>query len=334
MINRIIALPLNRLLNFASKSLMNSKVDKFEETRIEEFNKLGLKYQKLVSKIKKMNSKLELKVKKRTSELEESNDELQFTIENLKNTQDKLIEAEKMASLGGLVAGVAHEINTPIGIGITGITHLLRLTDDLKKLLSDDNLSKKEFDEYLSMSEEISKLINSNLNRTAQLVKSFKQVAVDQTNEEKREFNVKDYIDEILFSINSLTKKAKINIDVKCDDKIKINSYPGAVSQIITNMIINSIRHGFKEKENGKISIDITKSDDGIMLKYKDNGQGILEENLNKIFDPFFTTNREEGGTGLGLNIIYNIITNTLKGTIKCISKRGHGVEFIIIFKV
>ena len=252
----------------------------------------------------------------------------------MKNTQDKLVEAEKMASLGGLVAGVAHEINTPVGIGLTGITHLLQLTDDLKKVYSNDNLSKEELEEYLNVSEEISRLINSNLNRTAQLVKSFKQVAVDQTNEEKRKFNMKEYVSEILFSINSITKKAKIKIQVSCDDKININSYPGAVSQIITNLIINSIRHGFKEKENGEVIIDISKNENEIKFIFKDNGQGILEENINKIFDPFFTTNRNEGGTGLGLNIIYNIVTNTLNGSIKCISKRGHGVEFIIIFRV
>jgi len=333
MITRIIELPLNKLLTFASSSFKHKKTEKFEETRIEEFNHLGIKFEKLISKIKKMNNKLELKVRQRTAELEESNDELQFSIENLKNTQDRLIEVEKMASLGGLVAGVAHEINTPVGIGLTGITHFLRITEDVKELYENENLSKEELDEYLNTSEELAKLINTNLSRTANLVKSFKQVAVDQTSEEKREFDIKAYINEVLFSLNNITRQTNINIEVK-GNNILINSYPGAISQIITNLIINSIKHGFKEKEAGHIILEVSQDDDEIEFIYKDNGKGIRSENIDKIFEPFFTTNRESGGTGLGLNIVYNIVTTGLGGTIKCISEKGKGVEFVIVFRI
>jgi len=334
MIKKIIELPLNKLLNFASKSSKNQNVNKFEETRIEEFNNLGLKFERLILKIKRMNSKLEIKVSKRTSELEESNDELQFTIENLKNTQEKLIEAEKMASLGGLVAGVAHEINTPVGIGLTGITHFLHITEEINNLYNDDNLSQEELEEYLKTSAELARLINTNLDRTAHLIKSFKQVAVDQTSEEKRKFKLRHYIEEVLFSLNNVTKQTKLEIEVICEENIEINSYPGSISQILTNLIMNSIRHGFKSNEKGNINICVTQNNSEITFIYKDNGQGILSNNLDKIFDPFFTTNREKGGTGLGLNIIYNIITNSLGGSITCNSERGEGVEFVIIFKV
>jgi len=334
MIKKIIEIPLNNLLTFATLSTTQQKVDKFEETRIEEFNHLGLKFGKLISKIKKMNKKLEIKVKQRTAELEESNDELQFSIENLKNTQDRLIEAEKMASLGGLVAGVAHEINTPVGIGLTGITHFLRITEDVKKLYNDDYLSKEELEEYLNTSEELAQLINTNLSRTANLVKSFKQVAVDQTSEEKRKFDIKGYVNEVLFSINNVTKHTNIDIEVQCKDNIIINSYPGAISQIVTNLIINSIKHAFKEKEVGHIVLDISQDENDIQFIYKDNGKGIKEENIDRIFEPFFTTNRESGGTGLGLNIVYNIVTNGLGGTIKCISEKGKGVEFVMVFRI
>jgi len=334
MIKKIIELPLNKLVTFASKSIKPHKTNKFSETRIEEFNELGLTYEKLITKIKKMNNKLEDKVKQRTAELEESNDELQFAIENLKNTQDRLVEAEKMASLGGLVAGVAHEINTPVGIGLTGITHFLRITEDIKKLYTEDYLSKEELEEYLNTSEDLAKLINTNLSRTANLVKSFKQVAVDQTSEEKRVFGIKAYINEVLFSINNITKQTNLQIDVHCNDDITVNSYPGAIAQIITNFIINSIKHGFNDKEEGLITIEVDKTEDEISFVYKDNGKGIKEENMDKVFEPFFTTNRESGGTGLGLNIVYNIVTNSLSGRIKCNSEYGHGVEFVIIFRV
>ena len=132
-------------------------------------------------------------------------------------------------------------------------------------------------------------------------------------------------------SISNITKKTNININVDCDTGVKIKSYPGAFSQIISNLVINSVRHGFKEKEKGKINISIVLESNSIKLIYKDNGKGIPKENINKIFEPFFTTNREHGGTGLGLNIIYNIVTSKLKGTINCHSEENKGIEFVVI---
>jgi len=334
MIKGIIEIPLNRLMIFASKSLENKHINHFEETRIMEFNKLGYRFEKLIKEVKKVNSGLELKIKERTSELEESNDELHFTIENLKNTQNKLVEVEKMASLGNLVAGIAHEVNTPVGIGVTGITHILEITKKIEQSFKNDDLTEDELKNYLESTHNLAMIINTNLDRTAQLVKSFKQVAVDQTSEEKRVFNLKEYINSILFSIDNIIKQTNLKIEIICDDNVNINSYPGALSQIITNLIINSSIHGFKEKEKGDILIEFTQKDNEILFVYKDNGQGIEEKNLEKIFDPFFTTNREKGGTGLGLHIIYNIITHTLKGNIQCVSKKGDGVKFSMKFSV
>lgn len=270
---------------------------------------------------------------KRNFELEKANEELEVSISHLKLTQEQLIESEKMASLGALVAGVAHEINTPIGIGLTGITHFVEISKKLRQLYDNDKMSEDDFEEYLKTSQELAGLINTNLQRAANLVKSFKQVAVDQTSEEKRKFDLKDYINEILSSIYSITKKTKLNIIVSCDNDIKINSYPGALSQIITNLIMNSIIHAYENGEKGTLNINVTKKDDKIELIYKDDGKGIPIENLSKIFDPFFTTNRENGGSGLGLNIIYNIVTTKLNGRIKC-KNNLKGVEFIITFKV
>lgn len=284
------------------------------------------------NKLNDLNIHLEEKVQIRTQELEESNNELEYTVTNLKDTQKMLVESEKMASLGGLVAGVAHEINTPVGIGLTGITHFLDITEKIKYEYEHQNIDEEEFKEYLRTSEELALLINTNLVKTAELIKSFKQVAVDQTSEEKREFNIKEYIESTLLSINNIVKKANVTIKVQCEENLKIDSYPGDFSQIITNLVINSIRHAYTQKEKGNISIEVLKDNDILKLIYKDDGNGIPQQNLEKIFEPFFTTNREEGGTGLGLNIIYNIITSKLNGKILCNSKENQGVEFIITF--
>jgi signal transduction histidine kinase len=273
------------------------------------------------------------KLERQTNALEDSNYELEQSIANLKSTQKQLIESEKMASLGALVAGVAHEINTPIGIGRTGTTHLNALATNMQELYQNDKMTQDEFEKYLRVSLELTTLVDLNLKKAANLVKSFKQVAVDQTSEEKRTFNLKTYIDEILASIHSVTKKTKLDIVVSCDNKIKINSYPGAISQIITNLIMNSIIHGYKKGQSGVLNIDFTLEDDQLEFIYKDDGKGIPKEVLPKIFDPFFTTNRENGGSGLGLNIIYNIVNTKLNGTIKCDSS-SNGVKFVIKFRV
>jgi len=273
--------------------------------------------------LKTSRDNLEKRVIKRTAELEES-------LIQLKNTQSKLVETKKMACLGELVAGVAHEINTPVGISLTGVTFLLDETEIITKKYAKDDMSKEEFEEYLKTSKNIGGQINTNLVRTAKLVRSFKQIAIDQTHEEIRTFPLNSYIQEVLISISNITKKINIKVIVECDKNIKINSYPGAFSQIITNLIINSINHAFGKKEKGIINISVIQEGNGLKLIFKDNGKGISTENIEKIFEPFFTTNREYGGSGLGLSIIYNIITSKLKGTITCDSKIEEGVEFTI----
>jgi len=281
-------------------------------------------------KLNDLNKTLELKVRKRTLELEDSNDELEQTIHNLETTQDKLVESEKMASLGGLVAGVAHEINTPMGVGLTAVTHFVDITQDINHKYEKDLMSQEEFETYLKDSRNLANSLYKNIKRTAELVTSFKRIATDQTTEEKREFNLKQYIDKILLSINNITKKTNLQLSVNCAEDINLNSYPGLFSQIISNLVINSIKHGYDEKEKGNISIEAIQAGNKLTILYKDDGKGISAENITRIFDPFFTTNREFGGTGLGLNVIYNLVTNNLKGSITCNSEEKHGVEFIV----
>ena len=273
--------------------------------------------------------------KKLEFEIFQRNAELESTIQNLKQTQDKLVESEKMASLGSLVAGVAHEINTPVGIGLTGVTQLMEECVEIGERYKSGALTATDFEDFIAIANEISELVKNNLVRTAQLVRSFKQVAVDQTSEEDREVNLAVYINEVIASLSSVTRKAHVTVTSDCPDNINVITNPGLISQVLTNLIVNSVKHGFSEQDSGEISLSLRElTATSFELDYRDNGKGISRENLSKIFEPFFTTQRGSGGTGLGLNITYNIITNALKGSVVCESEPGQGVRFLIQFKV
>ena len=249
---------------------------------------------------------------------------------DLKRTQNQLIQSEKMASLGGLVAGVAHEINTPVGIGITAVSSLIDDTKKMAELYKKDQINRGDFREYLQSTNNSAKLIQKNLERTASLVQSFKQVSVDQSTEQQREFLLKAYLEDVIRSLYPKFKQRDIDINIDCDEKLQLNSYPGTFAQIFTNLVLNSITHGFKkENKKGVIDISVKQEDKQLLIKYKDNGVGIPGEILPKIFDPFFTTDQSKG-TGLGLNIIYNLVTQKLKGSIKCDSEEGKGTLFEI----
>ncbi len=255
---------------------------------------------------------------------------LDTQLNNLQDTQKHLIQSEKMVALGNMVAGVAHEINTPIGMALTGITHLDDETRHIKKLYEDEDMSEEDFSEYLESNTEINKSIQINLRKSAALIKSFKMVAVDQSSDEIREINFKEYIDEILLSIHNKLKKTKIKVIIECEDKLMIKINAGAISQIITNLIMNSLIHGFKQNDEGTILIDVKMKNKDLNLIYKDSGIGISQAVKKRLFDPFFTTKRGSGGSGLGTSIIYNLVTVGLKGTIKVQSELNHGIEFDI----
>jgi len=259
------------------------------------------------------------------------NNELSKTLNNLEKTQDKLIESEKMASLGGLVAGVAHEINTPLGIALTGITYFDEISHNIHQIYETQEMTQEDFEKYLDDSKDISSQVLKNIQRASDLVQSFKQVSVDQTSEIKREFYVKDYINSIILSIHNQIKRTHITIENNIPSDVKINSYPGAFGQVITNLILNSLIHGYSNKDKGLISFSLKKEKNNILLHYKDNGKGIKESDLPHIFEPFFTTRRGIGGTGLGLNILYNIVKKQFGGEISCASKINEGVDFTII---
>ncbi len=269
-------------------------------------------------------------LKKSYNRLDQLNQELEQKIVEIEESKKKLVESEKMASLGSMVAGVAHEINTPVGMALTGITHLADETKNLSKLFQEAKLSEEEFKSFLANSETINRSIQTNLTKAAELVKSFKQVSVDQSSDEDREFNLKEYIDEVLISIHNEIKKSGHNVVVDIDKDIKLHSNPGAFSQIITNFVLNSIIHAFENGDKGVMKISASTDDEYLTLIYEDNGKGLTKEQKEKIFDPFFTTKRGSGGSGLGMNIVYNIVTSKLKGDIEVESSEGEGIKFTI----
>ena len=265
-------------------------------------------------------------------DLETANSQLRMSLETLERARDQLVQSEKMAALGELVAGVAHEINTPVGVGVTAASFLDAKTSEMKKIYEAGELKRSELENYLQTVEEVSNSILINMERAAELISSFKQVAVDQSSENRRQFNLKEYIYEILLSLRPRYKKTQHAIDVVCEPDIELNSFPGAFSQILNNLIMNSLIHGFQGIEKGTITIHISRQGKDILFVYRDNGRGMGSEEREKVFDPFYTTMRGKGGTGLGMSIVFNLVTQTLKGGIECESAPGRGVVFTMKF--
>ncbi|MBR8835002.1 MAG: AAA family ATPase [Stigonema ocellatum SAG 48.90 = DSM 106950] len=268
---------------------------------------------------------LEQKVTARTQELSQA-------LEHLKATQKKLVESEKMAALGSLVAGVAHEINTPIGTSITAASTLAHETKTFVNEVAQGNLKRSILQGYVEVANHSTALIVKNLHRAGELIQSFKQVAVDQTNLEQRTFAVKPYIEEILLSLAPKLKQTPHTLTVEGDETISLNSYPGALAQIITNITVNSLLHAYQPHEVGQLHFKVQQQGEQVIIQYSDDGCGISQENLSKIFEPFFTTARNLGGTGLGLHIVYNLVTQKLGGTIDVKSQTGVGTIFIMRF--
>jgi signal transduction histidine kinase len=277
-----------------------------------------------------LNNELESRVASRTEDLQKSNDDLISALEELKQTQKKLIENDKMAALGGLVAGIAHELNTPIGTALMSITVIQHKIKDILRDLAEDNLTKRKLTDGLVAIDESYSISLTSVQRAAEQIRSFKLVAVDTTVDEIRQVNLKSYLEDILMSLKPRIKKAGHNIIVNCPTQTVINSYPGALIQIFTNLIINSLTHAFANNSEGTIKIVVTELDNHVQLLYCDNGKGISSDIKKVIFEPFFTTNRQAGGSGLGTHIIYNLVTQQLKGEITIVDNTGPGLCFSI----
>ena len=281
-------------------------------------------------KIRRMNDELEQRVAKRTVELNEANQALKKSLETVQATQDRMVETEKLAALGSLVAGIAHEINTPVGIGVTAASLLDEKTKTILDLYESGAVKRSDFESYLKAASESSTYILSNLQRAADLIHSFKQVATDQSNEDCRPFNIKEYIEDVLLSLRPKLKKTEHEIRLDCSEKLVIYSSPGAFSQLLTNLVMNSLVHGFNGINRGEIDIAVSEADGFLNIQYSDNGKGMDEETLKNIYNPFFTTKRSHGGTGLGMHIVYNLVTQKLGGQISAKSKIEEGTLFDI----
>lgn len=265
-------------------------------------------------------------------QLQAMNEELSNTLNQLQKAQMQMIQSEKMAALGNLVAGMAHEINTPVGIGVTASSHLAQITEEFFRCYEKGNLTRENLLDYITDTREAAKIVLTNLERAASLTRSLKQVSADQASEKKRVFNVKNYINEVLLSLQPKLKKTKHGVIIHCEETLEINALSGAISQIITNLIMNSLLHAYDHDDVGEMTIEFVKNENQLVLIYSDDGKGMDTITRSKIFDPFFTTARNTGGTGLGLYILYNIVSQQLGGTIECKSELGKGATFTIQF--
>lgn len=298
-------------------------------------------FRRMVSSIKGYFSSLtrdmteyrgDAELKKLNLSLERQVNETKLALTQLREAQVELVRVENLAVLGDLVAGVAHEVNTPVGVAVTAASTLQYRTAELQELHRKEKLTPEDLDQYVHLAGEASELLLSNLQRAADLVQSFKQVAVDQNSNERRAFDLAEYIDEVLLSLASKIKNSRHHLTVDCPPSVQIDSYPGALFQILTNLVSNSLMHAFPEDRQGNISISAREEGDIIVMGYRDDGIGIPSANMRRVFEPFFTTKRGAGGSGLGLPIVHNLVTKVLGGSINVTSEPEKGIAFEITF--
>lgn len=290
-------------------------------------NQMVARRQEASQALQAANEQLEQQVSARTQALEES-------LQALENTQEQLIRSEKLSVLGNVVAGITHEINVPVGIARS-------LNSDLKELIGsvqeglkagEDRIGRVELQVLLTRMAEDAAMMEANLNRTAELVQSFKEVSVDQCSGLPRQFDLGEYLKEILLSLSARLRKDNHHAEVICEEGILVSSYPGVLSQIVINLVMNSLQHGFRNRVGGHITLEVIEGAGRILLLYRDDGCGIPARDIGRIYEPFFTTGGSRGGTGLGLHIVHQLVTERLSGTINLTSTEGRGVLFEIEF--
>ncbi len=272
------------------------------------------------------------KIRKTKEALEVQNAALGEALQQLQQAQSELVRQEKMASLGGLVAGVAHEINTPLGICVTATSHLVQELKLTREELAAGEMTEDSLNSFLDIVDQSLRIMTTNTQRAASLVRSFKQVAVDQSSGDIRNFNLCSYLNEVLLSLQPKFKGRPVKVEVDCPKDLMLDSSPGAVSQIVTNMLMNSLVHGYERDQPGTIRIRAALEGEGVVFEYADDGAGMDKETLAKLFDPFFTTKRGTGGSGLGAHILYNLVTGALGGTVKAESEPGEGLRYQLRF--
>ena len=264
------------------------------------------------------------------SDLVRAKDSAEKALDELRLTQRSLVEAEKLAALGGLVAGVAHEVNNPVGISLTVASSLGERCQDFEREVKSDSLRRSKLNEFISDVSEAARQLNRNLERAADLIRSFKQVAVDRTHSDCRKFDVREVVEQIVLSLRPSLNTKRVDLEILGEGSVYIESDPGALGQVLTNLVLNSATHAFPGDIGGRITIAISARAGSVRIEFSDDGVGMTGEVLRKAFEPFFTTRRGQGGTGLGLHIVYNVVTARLGGTISVSSTPGLGTRFII----
>jgi PAS domain S-box-containing protein len=270
--------------------------------------------------------------KRSEQETQRARDSAENALNNLRATQNSLIESEKLAALGRLVAGVAHEINNPVGIGVTVATALQRRCKLFAEEVARGELKRSTLNAFIHANIDAAGQLVSNLNRAADLIQSFKQVAVDRNVPDRRQFNLADITEQIVTSLRPGLRSRNLTLTVDCAPGLAMNSYPGPYGQVVTNLFLNSVAHAFPTSAAGELMITAREAGaDHVEIVYSDNGVGMTDEVRRHAFDPFFTTRRDKGGTGLGLNIVHNIVINRLGGRIDLSSEVGKGTRFHIV---
>ena len=268
----------------------------------------------------------DVQLREAAERLSHRNEELTNTLDQLRATQDELVRHEKLASLGGLVAGIAHEINTPLGICVTATSHVQSELRQWRAWHEAGTFDTTKIDVMLDDLGVAMHILDNNTRRGAELVRSFKQIAVDQSSGQRRAFDLAEYLDEIVLSLKPKLKHAPCTVHVECAVGIWMDSFPGALSQVVTNLIMNALLHAFDGRQGGLIRVEAEAVGKDVVLTISDDGVGMAEADLKRLFDPFFTTKRGNGGTGLGAHIVFNQVTSVLGGTIRVASTPGAGL--------
>lgn len=265
------------------------------------------------------------------SELVASKERAEMALRELQEAQESLIEAEKLAALGGLVAGVAHEVNNPVGISLTVASSLVRRCETFAQELETGQLRKSKLKEFLEANRDAAQQLVSNLYRAGELIQAFKQVAVDRSHADRRLFDLREASEQIVASLRPGLRKSRVELVLQVPDGIVMDSYPGPYGQVVTNLVLNAATHAFADREDGRITISAVRKGDEVEIAFRDDGAGMTADVRRRAFDPFFTTRRSQGGTGLGLHIVYNLVTARLGGEISLSSQLNAGTTFTIL---
>ena len=295
----------------------------------DEINKL----ENAENELLQFSGELEVKVFERTEALQSSNSQLQQSLSDLTLAKDQLVQSEKMASLGQLVAGVAHEVNTPLGICVTSISALKEKVYDLQVDVGQGKLTKSKLESNLNLFSDYQEIIEKSLMKAVELIRSFKSVAVEQHTDPEISINLAKHVVDVVNTVKTLFKRKNYSLNIDVDDNLNLVTFPSAWNQILTNFLMNSHIHGFEDRMDGEIGISFKLEKNELVMIYQDNGKGIDKSLRKIIFDPFVTTKRGQGGSGLGLNIVYNLVSSKLGGTIVCLDG-DPGIIFKVVVPI